>query len=125
MSRFRDFDAARAESEPIRFRLGGELFELACVLPAGPLLDMARAKTDDEAIPALVAFFEAIVADDDTERFAAAIRRSDIRTLAEAQAWIIAEATGRPLPNASPSAALPSESGVSWKNTQPEPVGTP
>lgn len=125
MSRFRDFDAARAESEPIRFRLGGELFELACVLPAGPLLDMARAKTDDEAIPALVSFFEAIVPEEDKERFAAAIRKSDVRTLAEAQAWIIGEATGRPLSPASPSVALPSESGVSWRNTQPETVGTP
>ncbi len=120
MSRFRDFDAARAESEPLRFRLGGELFEMACVLPAGPLLDMARSKNDDEAIVALASFFDQLIPEADRERFSEAIRRTDIRALAEAQAWIIAEATGRPLPNASPSPSSPSGNGVSWSNGPPK-----
>lgn len=114
MTRFKDFDAARAEHarEPIEFKLGGEHFVARGEVPAGVVLDAVTAGDDMQTQLALFAtLFEAIVADLDAERFALAVRRVDVETVFELVAWIMEEVTGRPLPSASPSPVEPSGDG--------------
>jgi hypothetical protein len=130
MSRFRDFDAARAERarEPIEFKLGGEMFSATGDMPAGLLLDAAAGLgSDDPAAQGAVfaALFEGIVAPEDHERFGAAVRRVDIETVMELITWIMEEVTGRPLPMSSPSPFPRAQDGVSWRVDSSSPASTP
>lgn len=122
MSRFRDFDAARAEraSEPLEFKLGGELFTASGDMPAGLLLDAAASMHDPNAQgDVFQALFNGIVAEEDHERFAAAVRRVDMQTVVDLVEWIMEEVTGRPLPSASPSLAQLSTNGSPSKVASP------
>lgn len=114
MSRFNDFDAARAEREPLRFRLGGELFEIA-VVPAGALLAIAAAeasKNTAQQFAAYQQFFESVIAAEDQERFAAAMLRVELSDTLDVIRWLIEEGTGRPFMNAPRSPVTPPESGA-------------
>jgi hypothetical protein len=124
MSRYKDFDAARAEraGEPLTFKLGGEMFTGSGEIPAGLLLDASAALTNEAAAAqAFQALFEGIVPEEDHERFATAVRRVDMQTVFELVTWIMEEISGRPFGNASSSPKLhavdgaPSKDGsVSW-----------
>lgn len=108
MSRFKDFDAARAEArgEPLTFKLGGEMFTACAELPAGVLLDMGAAFTSQDAMAGFDLFtelFQVIVAPDDQERFAAAVRTVGLSTVMDLVQWIVEESTGRPFETPSPS----------------------
>lgn len=118
MSRFRDFDAARAAAagDPLTFKLGGELFTASGELPAGVLLDLGRAVADDNtmvAIDLMQEFFESIVGADDEERFAKAMRRVGLETVTALVQWIVEESTGRPFVSASSSPRSSVEGGES------------
>lgn len=130
MTRFRDFDAARAErvADPIEFVIGGERFTSTGELPAGVLLDIGRAiaaGNDFASFALFTEFFDSIVAPADHERFAGVVRSTDIETVLELAGWIIEEATGRPLSSVSSSEAGPSRNGVAWKPDAPSPELTP
>lgn len=116
MSRFKDFDAARAEQhrEPLTFRLGGEEFTITGVLPAGILLDIAAAQSsgNQEAMfGAVVGMWDQLVPPADQERFAAAIRRVDLETMLALVEWVVEETTGRPFGSSSSSPEVPSQDG--------------
>jgi hypothetical protein len=126
MSRFKDFDAARAEAhgEPLTFVLGGEMFTATGELPAGVLLDLGRAVAADNTLltlDLLQEFFEAIVGPDDVDRFAKAVRRVGLETVQALLEWIVEESTGRPFTTASssplprvPDGATSKVEPVSW-----------
>lgn len=110
MTRFKDFDAARAEHqrEPLEFKLGGEHFVARGEVPAGVLLDAVAAGDEDaQRAAAFTAMFEAIVHEEDADRFALAVRRVDLGTVYELVGWIMEEVTGRPLSSAGPSEPSP------------------
>lgn len=118
MSRYRDFDAARAEAnaEPLTFTLGGEDFTAATDLPSGVLLDMAAAFTSDDPSMGLDLFselFRVMVAPEDAERFAVAVRKVGLSTVLDLVGWIVEESTGRPFNKPSPSPPRPVQSGGS------------
>ncbi len=116
MGRYRDFDAARAEraGEQIEFKVGGEEFAVDGTLPGGVILELAEAMASGDQFAAMgltAELFKGIVRPEDTDRFAAAVRTVDMMTMLDLLSWIIEEATGRPLPNASPSEPASSEGG--------------
>lgn len=113
MGAYRDFDAARAEHQPLAFRLAGRDFTTVAPIPAGPVLDLGRAQGQggEVAFDVFVAFFEAIIPEDQAGEFAAAIREVGFETMRELLAWIVEEATGRPLPSASSSESSSPENG--------------
>lgn len=93
------------------FTLGGEDFSTSGDLPAGLLLDLGAAVTDGNDLTAFAMFkdfFEAIVPEEDHDRFAAAIRTVGIVTMVDLLTWIVEESTGRPLPTR--FASLPEQS---------------
>ena len=105
MTRFRDFDAARAEAnrEPLSFRLAGRDFTTHSYLPAGPLLDLAvnGDKEGVEAFQAYAEFLDAYIVERDALK--AALREVEWPTVAAVVSWLVAEATAAPLGDASPS----------------------
>jgi len=116
MSRFRDFDAARAEHarNPLDFKIGGESFTIDATLPAGVLMDLGRAfmlGDDSASFGAYIALWEAVIPDEDEARFAQALRQVDLATMTELVAWIVEESTGRPLDSANDSPPSPSSNG--------------
>lgn len=67
--RFLDFDAARSEAvrEPVALQIGGERFELLPAAPAAAMFDLAATGLSGTACKQ---FLEAVLVDDDLERFA-------------------------------------------------------
>lgn len=113
MGTFRDFDAARAEAdrEPLRFRLGGRLFTTKGILPAAPLLELARKGQAEgiEAFTAFADFLEAVVVE--TDDLKQVMREVEWPALVEVVNWVISEATARPFESPSPSPESPSVNG--------------
>lgn len=106
MDRYRDFDAALAEQgDPLRFRLGGVEFTCLPEIPAGPMLKLARHadQIDADALRLFGEFLAAIIVPEQREDFDRALDRVGLGTLLELIQWVVEEAIGRPLPNASSS----------------------
>lgn len=115
MSRYKDFDAARAEfeGEPLRFKLGGREFETLPFLPARALLDLA-AQGDSMGAAGFAAFGEFLsrtVIEAQRDDLAEAMNLVDFPTVREVVSWILEESTARPL-----SSATPSPESVSWSS---------
>jgi hypothetical protein len=130
MSRFRDFDAARAEHvrKPLSFRIGGEDFTVDGSLSSGILLDLGKAMVlgdDTLMLQANIALWDEVVSEDDKERFATALRRTDMATMIDLVAWIVEESTGRPLGSQRVSWQSPSTNGEPSSMPPGETVGTP
>lgn len=119
MSRHRDFDAARAEADPLTFTLGGEQFTARATMPAGVLLDIANAHANGDELELLKlvgVFIEQIVPDEDHDRFVVAMRLTDQATVFDLVAWVIEETTGRPFGKPSSSPQSPASGGESSKD---------
>lgn len=103
VDRFRDFDAALAESEPLTFKLGGTLFTCLPEIPAGPVLRLARhADTiDAEAFVVFHQFLLSVIVPEQRDALELALDNTGLGTLLDLIQWLIEEATGRPLPGAS------------------------
>lgn len=120
MSRFKDFDAARAEAmgEPLTFKLGGEMFTATGEVPAAVLLDLGAAINSSDTIHAFALMqelLERLVAPEEEAQFARAMRRVGLESVLELVRWIVEETTGRPFVTASSSPAQPSEDGAPSK----------
>lgn len=101
MSRFRDFDAARAEfaKDPVAFQLGGYRFECLPLLPADTLFAYlgSNGVGARDAHEAAVAFVVAQLADEaDIDRFRKALGAADYTTAVALVEWMVEEYTGRP-----------------------------
>lgn len=104
MSRFRDFDVARAENvgEPLTFRLAERDFIIDRV-PAGPLLDLAgqAGLKDADALVAFGRFLAHLVREDQRDAMREALDDTDLLTLLALVQWVIEESTARPLASVS------------------------
>lgn len=109
--RFRDFDAAdehENQTEPIGFKLGGEVFEVHEELPIWPLIRLAKATEESEleAMASFADFVLSIVPEEDGDRLLGAIEKSriSVRKFMELVEFLMEEDTGRPTepPSSSP-----------------------
>lgn len=130
MSRFRDFDAARAEAQgdPLRFRLAGREFTIERV-PAGPLLRLA-AKSNLQAdtlaaLDALGEFLVTLVVEDQRDAMRAAVDDADFPTLLNIVRWVTEEATAVPLDEPSDSAEPSSDDGETSRVVSLSPAKVP
>ena len=125
MDRFRDFDAALAETgDPLSFRLGGTTFTCLPEIPAGPMLKLARHadSIDADALRLFGEFLLAVVIPEQRDEFEAALDRVGLPTLLSVVQWLIEEAIGRPLPSASSSEPPPLEDGLPLRVVSLEPI---
>lgn len=132
-TRHREFTSARAEAlgDPIMFSLDGEWFTVGGV-ESGPVLDLVAAlpagldtteMTPGDAttmLPALAAFVEGIVVDEDRERWHKAMRATSPQTLMQIVAYVIEESTGRPLAGSGESQPSRSPDGAPSSSASPE-----
>jgi hypothetical protein len=124
VSRFRDFDAAVAESEgePLTFKLGGETLRAPADIPAGPVLKLARSAESGgaAAVEAFSTFLDAIVVPEDREALGRALDVVGISVLIDVVGWVVEESFGVPLPSASSSvASLPLDGAQSNPDSSP------
>lgn len=107
MAAYKDFDAAlnEQEKEPVRFRLGGEDFQIDSI-KAGPLLRLARMSDaeDADALLQFDSFLTSLIRKEDHKRWAEVLDKVSTDTLLEVVQFIVEESAGRPteLPSASP-----------------------
>lgn len=123
MGSFKDFDAAQREQEqePIRFRLGGQDFQVRAV-PAGALLRLAR-MAEAEGAEALVqfdGFLASIIQAEDRERWQSVMDRVTTATLLDVAQFIIEEATGRPTEQPSASVDRLPNNGSASNTASPD-----
>lgn len=102
-TRFKDFGAPEANSEPLSFALFGETFNCIPSLPGKFLLDLvAESSSEDPASSAAVVskFFNLVLADESRDRFNALAedptRIVPVETLSDITAWLVQEYTARP-----------------------------
>lgn len=111
---FKDFDAAlkEQEREPIRFRLGGEDFQIDGI-HSGPLLRLARIQqvSDIEAAVQFDSFISALIRKEDRKRWDKALEQVPIDVLLEVVQFIVEESTGRPTERPSDLPDRPRKSG--------------
>lgn len=110
---FRDFDAtrARAQREPVRFRLGGQDFTCTATPSIAQALDLARAPEPDltdmesattgQAVAALIRFIESLlVSKSDQKRWRRVLRSKrdpiSAQDIIELGTWLTVQYTARP-----------------------------
>lgn len=112
--RFRDFDAAIDEEQPITFRLGGSDWQ-AIHLNATNFLRFTR-KTAEGGAEAAVAFQDyltAVLGEDDRKPFMEMLDERDVSltVLLELVKWLVEQSSGVPSPAAVPSPSRQRNSG--------------
>ena len=128
---FRDFTAEAAERarerDPIEFTLGGVRLRGRDILPFGAVLDLAHAPNENEdvagAMLAFIAFFEAVVVDEQTDLVEGAVRGSDFYERHDIIPWLSGEYAGRPTQPSSGSAVSPLPDGRD-SNSEPSDTAT-
>lgn len=128
-ARFKDFGSDQILDtsifEAVTFRLDGETFTCYSVLPGSALLEFVSDADSGEggrASESVLRFFKAAMTDEEYERFAKFIKRSDrvtpLEVLAEISTWLVEVYSERPtrLPSDSPdgtSTTLPTSEAPS------------
>ena len=111
--RFRSFEAAVQEGEPIGFALGGETFDCVPIIPAGAMAYAFGLSGRKAYLVQCIEWVESVLVDDShppvagrppshsqIERFREVINRKDpvvsAETLGETVSWLIEQYTARP-----------------------------
>lgn len=129
MSRYRDFDAARAEhaAEPLTFRLAGRDFTTLPVIPAAVLLDLAAhsgQEVNGEAFHLFGECIRSLVVPEQRDAMNEALHEIGVDEMFAVVHWVMEELTGRPLDSAASSPDSPSKPGeplsLAWRQRDEE-----